>query len=105
MGKRGGGKSGDRMSIIEGGGLREFMILPLLPRVFSLPYTSAFCYMRLQRRQRGLQDYCRYANRVPSNFSVKVSVRSPVLVKSLSSLTPWGGKTRDPGNKDSDKRL
>ena len=32
-------------------------------------------------------------------------VGSPVLVKSLSSLTPWGGKTRDPGNKDSDKRL
>ena len=67
MGKRGGGESGDRRSIIEGGGLREFMILPLLPRVFSLPYTSAFSYMRLQRR---LQDYCRCANRVPSNFSV-----------------------------------
>lgn len=46
MGGGGGGgraemESGDRRR-----GLRDFMILPLLPRVFFLPYTSAFSYMR-----------------------------------------------------------
>ena len=104
MGKREGGRAGIERVLSKEGDYESLWFFPFSLGFFPcpIPQLLAICACNA-----GYKTIVGAQTEFLRIFQSKcLLVGSPVLVKSLSSLTPWGGKTRDPaGNKDSDKRL